>query len=151
MARYEFVDHWDIRAPLETALRYIADPLTYPQWWPVYDRVEILPGPPPPEVGSRVRLTVRSALGYRLVLEGETVEFRPPTYIRTIARGQLEGSGIWEFRADGDTTRITWTWIVETHHPLLNRLEWLLKPVFAWSHTDASGKGHAGLKRLLEK
>lgn len=151
MARYEFVDHWDLRAPIETAFRYIADASTYPQWWPVYDKVEVLPGPQYPAQGARARLVVRSALGYRLVLEGETLESRPPTYLRTSAHGQLEGGGVWELRQDGDIARITWTWIVETHHPLLNRLEWLLKPIFAWSHNDASSKGHAGLKRLLEQ
>jgi hypothetical protein len=30
-------------------------------------------------------------------------------------------------------------------------LEPIAKPLFAWSHQDASRKGHIGLKKLLEK
>ncbi len=42
MARYTFVDHWSIKAPIEQVFQYIADPATYPAWWQVYPQVEIL-------------------------------------------------------------------------------------------------------------
>ncbi|MGH2542643.1 MAG: SRPBCC family protein, partial [Ardenticatenaceae bacterium] len=101
-------------------------------------------------VGRRVKLTVKSALGYRLKLDVEIVEMEPPRYLSTLSRGQLEGTGVWEFAQEGDKTVATWTWIVESHHPLLNLLEPVAKGLFRWSHNDASRKGHRGLKRLLE-
>jgi len=71
MARYTFVDHWLIKSPIEQVFQHIADPATYPAWWPVYPRVEILQV----EAGTPrcTRLTVKSALGYALQLEVETV------------------------------------------------------------------------------
>lgn len=151
MAQYTFVDHWYIKAPREEVFRYIADARTYPQWWPVYPKVEVLREAEPGQPGGKGRLLVKSALGYTLQLEAETIALEPPRYIKTIATGQLAGTGEWEFLQEGDTTHAIFTWIVESHHWLLNILEPIAKPLFAWSHDDASRKGHLGLKRLLEK
>lgn len=151
MAQYKFVDHWYIKAPREEVFRYVADARTYPQWWPVYPKVEVLREVEPGQTGGQARLLVKSALGYTLQLEAETVAIDPPRMIKTIARGQLAGTGEWEFIEEGDTTHAIFTWIVESHHWLLNILEPIAKPLFAWSHDDASHKGHLGLKKLLEK
>jgi hypothetical protein len=151
MAQYTFVDHWYIQAPMEEVFHHIADARTYPQWWPVYPKVEVLRDVSPEMVGSRARLFVKSALGYTLTLEVEIVEADPPRYLKTAATGQLEGTGLWELEMQGDMTHAIFTWIVASHHPLLNLLEPVAKPLFAWSHNDASRKGHLGLKRRLEK
>ncbi len=150
LARYEFVDRWQIWAPIDQVFHYVADPRTYPKWWPVYARVESLPGPEPPTPGARARLVVKSGLGYRLRLLVEISESIPPRYLLTRTQGQLDGTGRWEFEQRDVTTTAIWTWIVETHHPLLNLLEPIAKKAFEWSHNDASAKGHQGLKRLLE-
>lgn len=151
MAQYTFVDHWYIKAPREEVFRYVADARTYPQWWPVYPNVEVLREVAPGQIGGKARLVVKSALGYRLQLEAETVAIDPPHSIKTIATGQLAGTGEWEFIQEDDTTHAIFTWIVASNHPLLNLLEPIAKPLFAWSHDDASRKGHLGLKKLLEK
>lgn len=150
MARYRFVDHWSIRAPIDQVFGHISDPRTYPQWWPVYPKVEVLPDAQPPNVGSKARLTVRSFLGYRLNLLTEITESIPPKRLNTSTRGDLDGTGLWELDQSGDVTTATWTWIVESHHPLVNLLEPVAKKLFEWSHNDASAKGHRGLKKLLE-
>jgi Polyketide cyclase / dehydrase and lipid transport len=146
--KYTFVDHWYIKAPMDQVFRHIADTRTYPHWWPVYPKVEVLRLVDDTPVVTR--LTVKSVFAYRLILDAETVEARPPTLLRTVARGQLIGTGDWVFNQDGDTTHAEWTWIVSSNHPLLNLLEPIMKPMFAWSHKDASQKGHRGLKRFLE-
>ncbi len=150
MASYTFVDHWYIQAPVEEVFRRVADAVTYPTWWPVYPKVELLRPANAAGVGGQARLTVKSALGYTLQLEVETVESQAPYHLKTVARGQLTGTGEWLFTQEGETTHAVWTWIVESNHPLLNLLEPIAKPLFAWSHNDASRKGHRGLKRLLE-
>lgn len=151
MAQYKFIDHWYIKAPRAEVFRYVADARTYPQWWPVYPKVEVLREVEPGQIGGKGRLLVKSALGYTLQLEAETVDIEPPRYIKTVATGQLAGTGEWEFIQEGETTHAIFTWIVESHHWLLNILEPLAKPLFAWSHDDASRKGHLGLKKLLEE
>ncbi len=150
MARYHFVDHWTIKAPVDQVFDHISDPRTYPQWWPVYPKVEVTPADQSPNGRDQTKLVVQSALGYRLKLEVETVESNPPYYLKTVSRGNLEGTGEWQLEQQGDTTHATFTWIVETKHPLLNLIEPLAKRLFEWSHNDASRKGHQGLKKLLE-
>jgi hypothetical protein len=150
MKEYRFVDHWTVRAPIDEVYRHVADPRTYARWWPSYDEVNILVDVPFPYIDGWAELLVKSPFGYRLLLEVETTGANPPYYLQTVSRGQLEGTGIWEFSQAGDTTKATWTWIVRSNHPLLNRLEWIAKPFFALSHVLASRKGHQGLKQLLE-
>jgi hypothetical protein len=150
MARYTFVDRWTVRAPIQQVYETISDARTYPSWWPVYASVEPLVEMPPPHIGSTVRLIVKSVLGYRLALEVELVEATPPARFMTVTRGNLEGTGEWVLVQQGDTTTATWTWIVASRHRLLNLLEPVAKPLFAWSHRDASRKGARGLRQLLE-
>jgi uncharacterized protein YndB with AHSA1/START domain len=151
MACYKFVDHWYIKAPIDEVYNHISNPRTYPQWWRWYDSIRVLKEAPYPYIGGKSELVIRSPFGYRLKIEVETVEASPPNHIKTVSRGELAGTGEWEFRQEGDVTHAIFTWIVETDQPLLNRLEWLLKPVFALSHNLVSGSGHRGLKKLLEK
>ncbi|MEZ4863666.1 MAG: SRPBCC family protein [Caldilineaceae bacterium] len=151
MAHYRFVDHWHIKAPRDEVFRYVADARTYPQWWPVYPKVEILREAAPGCPGGKARLVVKSALGYTLTLEAETIALDPPHSLKTVATGQLAGTGEWEFSEEGEMTHAIFTWIVTSNHPLLNLLEPIAKPLFAWSHNDASRKGHLGLKKLLEQ
>jgi uncharacterized protein YndB with AHSA1/START domain len=150
MAEYTFVDHWTVNAPIEAVYRTIADPRTYPQWWRDYDRITILKDAPFPHVGGQAEFLIRSPFGYRLRIVVETAAAEPPHVIDTRSTGQLQGTGLWEFHQEGDATHITFTWTVRSDHPVLNRLERVAKPLFALSHAIVSGRGHRGLKRLLE-
>ena len=151
MARYRFVDHWAIKAPIEQVFDHVSDPTTYPRWWPVYSQVEVVRNGSTSRQSQHARLVVKSALGYSLKLDVETTESNPPHYLKTVSRGNLEGTGEWTFEQQGDTTHATWIWTVESQHRLLNLLEPIAKSLFAWSHNDASRKGHQGLKKLLEQ
>lgn len=150
MKEYRFVDHWRINAPIDEVYAHVAEPRTYSRWWPSYDGVRVLKDVPFPHIGGQVEMIVRSPFRYHLRLEVETAEADPPCYLKTVSRGQLAGTGIWEFAQEGETTTATWTWIVRSDHPMLNRFEWIAKPLFTLSHVLASRKGHRGLKRLLE-
>lgn len=150
MAEYTFVDHWTIAAPVETVYHTVADPRTYPQWWKDYDRITILKDAPFPHVGGQAEFLIRSPFGYRLRIVVETVAADPPRLIDTRSTGQLQGRGLWEFRQEGNVTHVTFTWTVRSDHAVINRLERFAKPLFALSHVIVSGRGHRGLKRLLE-
>lgn len=150
MADYRFIDYWTIRAPIDTVYETIADPRTFPRWWRDYDRVTILKDAAFPHVGGRAEFIVRSPFGYRLRLDVTVTAADPPRSITTESRGQLEGTGLWEFREADGATHVTFTWVVRSLHPVLNRLEWIAKPLFARSHAILSGRGERGLRRLLE-
>lgn len=151
MAHYTFVDHWTIRAPIDTVFDHIVRARTYREWWPGYESVELAPGAEPPRVGSIARMLVRSPFGYGLRLDVEIAELDPPRRLLTVSRGDLAGTGLWEFRTVGGATRARWTWSVESSHPLLNALEPVAKKLFEASHNYVSGQGRRGLKRLLER
>jgi len=150
MADYKFVDHWVIRAPMESVFAHISDARTYSRWWRDYDRVTILNDVPFPYVGGRAEFIVRSPFGYRLRLDVTVIAADPPRSITTQTRGELEGVGLWELREADGATHVTFTWTVRSVHPLLNRLERVAKPLFALSHAIISRRGARGLRRLLE-
>lgn len=151
MALYQFVDHWYIKAPVDAVYNHVSDPRTYPQWWRWYDSIRVTKEEPFPHIGGKAELVIRSPFSYRLKIEVEMTEANPPYQLKTISRGDLAGTSEWQFIQESDVTHAIFTWIVETNQPLLNRLEWLLKPVFALSHNLVSGSGHRGLKKLLEQ
>jgi uncharacterized protein YndB with AHSA1/START domain len=150
MKEYRFDDRWTINAPIDEVYRHIADPRTWDRWWPTYDSVRILEDAPFPHIGGRAEFIIKSPFGYRLRVEAITTEAVPPFHLKTIITGELESTGDWQFSHANGTTIAEWTWIVRSNHPLINRLEWFAKPLFALSHNLASQKGHWGLKRLLE-
>jgi hypothetical protein len=67
-----------------------------------------------------------------------------------LASGNLEGTGTWDLEQRGEVTAVRWIWAVEARHPLLNLLKPVAKPLFTWSHRNASEKGRQGLRNLLE-
>ncbi len=128
---------------------HIARASTYPQWWPGWERIEV-EGSDEPRVGARARGIVRSPFGYRLRLDVSIAELERPRRLLTISKGDLAGTGLWEFEERDGTTHARWTWTVESHHPLLIALEPVAKKLFEASHNYVSGQGHAGLRRYLE-
>ena len=50
------------------------------------------------------------------------------------ALGDFVGPGVWTFRQAGPTVEIEYLWEVMADKPLLRRLSWLFKPVFAANH-----------------
>ena len=67
------------------------------------------------------------------------------------AEGDLNGTGRWTFEKDGPETVITYDWRVSTAKPLLRRLSWLLKPVFAANHRWAMARGQESLALELRR
>jgi uncharacterized protein YndB with AHSA1/START domain len=58
-AEYQFIDEWDVDAPIEAVFDAIADARTYPDWWrPVYLSVE---ADGPPEVGPHLATALQRA------------------------------------------------------------------------------------------
>ena len=65
------------------------------------------------------------------------------------AWGDLEGTGIWSFEADGDWTCVTYVWIVQVRKPLVRILSFLFKPIFSANHRWAMARGQESLVREL--
>jgi hypothetical protein len=69
--------------------------------------------------------------------------------IRGVARGQLNGEGLWEFSPDEKSTRVRYTWRVNLGDPWMRRLKPVLRAVFRWNHNAVMRAGAVGLARHL--
>jgi len=65
-----------------------------------------------------------------------------------VASGELEGIGTWLFHAvDSTTTVVAYHWQVRTNRRWMNRLSFILKPVFRANHNVVMRRGERGLIR----
>ena len=66
-----------------------------------------------------------------------------------MARGQLNGQGLWQFLPDESSTRVRYTWSVSLGQPWMRRLAPLAAPIFRWNHNAVMRAGAVGLARHL--
>jgi len=69
--------------------------------------------------------------------------------IRGLARGQLNGQGLWEFSPAESSTRVRYTWSVSLTEPWMRRLRFVAAPIFRWNHNAVMRAGEIGLARHL--
>ncbi len=119
-------------------MRDVYDTLVQPEWW--LDRwsdataVRRVQEGDPSGVGTRFDAEVRAPLGYRLRAQIETVEAEPPSHLRMIASGDVEGVGVWHLVRAKGLTHVTFTWAVRTTPAWMNALAPIARPVFERSH-----------------
>ncbi|MGB2693076.1 MAG: hypothetical protein WBB48_06550 [Thermodesulfobacteriota bacterium] len=70
-------------------------------------------------------------------------------YLEGIAKGELDGKGIWRLSEDGDQTIARYDWFVNTTKPWMNILAPLAKPVFEWNHKVVMSWGAQSLAKRL--
>jgi uncharacterized protein YndB with AHSA1/START domain len=149
---YELVSHWRVPGPIDRIYDLLSDTEAAPRWWPqAYHRVrEVAPGEDG-GVGRVLDITTKGALPYELTWRLEVVETERPRLIRLRASGQLVGFGEWQIAEAGKDVTLAYTWRIRAEHPLLRRLEFLLKPIFALNHNWVMRKGEEGFKRELAR
>ena len=69
--------------------------------------------------------------------------------IRALARGQLNGQGVWDLSPDESSTRVRYTWTVSLGQPWMRRLRFVAAPIFRWNHNAVMRAGAVGLARHL--
>src|SRR5204863_3670122 len=136
----------------EEVYRIIDRPSELVRWWPaVYlDVRELEPGDET-GVGKVVELLTKGWLPYTLRWRFRTVEKKPFERIVLEAQGDFEGRGVWTFEADGPCVRVTYDWRIRATKPLLRRLSFLLRPVFAANHRWAMARGEESLRLELAR
>ena len=100
-------------------------------------------------LGSIYRIEWTSKLPYEFTFEAETVEVVRYERIRALARGQLNGQGVWELSPDESSTRVRYTWAVSLVVPWMRRVRWFAAPIFRWNHNAVMRAGAVGLARHL--
>ena len=143
-ARYDFLDEWDVDAPIEAVFDALADARSYPAWWrPVYLEVE---ADGPPEARQTSRHLFKGRLPYRLRATSTIVGLDRPYELVTDVRGDLSGRGRWSLTREGERTHVRFDWRVSADRPLLRVLTPLLRPLFRWNHAWAVARAVEGLE-----
>jgi hypothetical protein len=147
---YHFIDHWRVKATVQEVADIIEDAQSLSTWWPsVYFEVrEIEPGGQG-GVGKLISLRAGGWLPYTLQIKFRTTESRYPHGFSMDASGDLEGKGIWTFEQDGPFVNVTYDWTIRANKPIIDKLSFLLKPIFRSNHNWTMKRGEESLKLEL--
>lgn len=149
---YHFVTTWRVEATAGEVADVLADPVGLARWWPsVYLDVQELAPADAHGVGRRARLVTKGWLPYTLRWELEVVESRDRHGFTIVATGDFDGRGVWTFEQSGRFVDITYDWRIRAEKPLLRRLSFVLKPIFAANHRWAMAQGEESLVLELRR
>lgn len=154
MSDYDFVTRWRLHATrIEEVAAILDKPLALVRWWPsVYlDARELAPNDPATGVGAVIDLFTKGWLPYTLRWRFRVTERRLPEVLALSAEGDFVGTGRWTLRQDGPDAEVTYDWRIRAEKPLLRRLSFLLRPVFAWNHRWAMARGYESLALELRR
>jgi hypothetical protein len=140
VAPYAFADEWLVPATPDWVYELLSCPREYPAWWgDVFLEGAGDPGPAAP--GKRARLVTRGRLPYRLRWELVCVQAIAPARLVSRIDGDFAGDGIWTISTADGGTRAVLEWNVEVRKGFVRRLTPILRPLFAWNHRWAMGRG----------
>ena len=150
-SHFDLVSHWRIAAPVEHVWATLADPESWPQWWPYVRSVRTIRQGDADGLGSVRRIEWATRLPYDIVIEVEAIESLRLERLRARSHGQLRGEGIWLLRSEGRFTDVTYVWRVELAKRWMRWLAPVLAPVFRWNHAGVMRAGGIGLACHLRR
>lgn len=147
---YHFVDRWRVKGDITEVADILEDALSLPRWWGsvYFDVKQIEPGGEQ-GIGKLIGLHAGGWLPYTLRINFRTIESRYPNGFSMDASGDLEGRGIWSFEQDGEFVNVTYDWTIQANKPIIQKLSFLLKPIFRSNHNWTMRRGEASLKLEL--
>ena len=147
---YHFIDRWRVSGQVKEVADIIEDAVSLSAWWPsVYFEVKELEPGGEGGVGKLIRLRAGGWLPYTLRIDFRTTESRYPNGFTMDATGDLEGKGIWAFQQDGPFVNVTYDWTIRANKPIIDKLSFLLKPIFRANHKWTMGRGEESLQLEL--
>ena len=146
---FHLITEWRLDTPVERVWEVLTHPEDWPTWWKAVQKVELLQDGDRDGVGSLRRMTWRTALPYSLAFDMRTTRIEPMSLIEGEASGELDGTGRWTIRAEGEATYVRYDWIVRVTKPWMKLFAPILRPVFAWNHEVVMGWGLEGIRRRL--
>jgi hypothetical protein len=148
---YHLITHWRVRARLEDVYGILIRPEHYPLWWPeVFLDASEKPGQPAVD-GRTACFHVKGYLPYTLRFQARVPERRQPHGFTIDVSGDFNGRGVWSFRQRGSWVDTTYDWRVRVTKPLVQRLSFLLKPLFASNHYWVMRRGEVRLREMLRR
>ena len=149
---YAFVTDWYIDGDINEVATILDDGPSYTVWWPsVYLDVTVVE----PDDGRRVGRvgTVHSTgwLPYTVRWEARLTDSNFPYGSTMTVCGDFVGEGVWLLEQQGSIVHVRFTWNVRAAKPLLRRLSFILRPIFAANHQWAMRQGEESLKLELAR
>lgn len=149
--RFDLVSEWHFATPIERIWGELSTPDQWPLWWRAVKAVELISDGDRYGVGAVRKFTWGTALPYQLSFEMTATRVEPMTLLEGRARGELDGTGRWTLRREGEGTHVRYDWQIDVTNPWQVALAPMLRPVFAWNHNVVMGWGYADLKTRLAK
>ena len=147
---YHFVDRWRVEGDLKEVADILEDALSLPRWWgSVYFEVKQIEPGGEHGIGKLISLRAGGWLPYTLRIDFRTVESRYPHGFSMNATGDLEGKGIWTFEQDGPLVKVSYDWTIRANKPIIEKLSFLLKPIFRSNHHWTMKRGEESLNLEL--
>jgi len=147
---YHFIDRWRVEGNVKEVADIIEDAVSLSVWWSsVYFEVKELEPGGPGGVGKLISLRAGGWLPYTLRIKFRTTDSRYPNGFSVDAAGDLEGKGVWTFAADGPFVNVTYDWTIRANKPIIDKLSFLLKPIFRSNHDWTMKRGEESLKLEL--
>lgn len=97
-------------------------------------------------VGKLVQVKTRGWLPYRLSWSFVVTESDSPNGFTIEAFGDFVGTGVWTLWEEGKNTMVTFDWRIRAEKPLIQKLSFLLKPIFEANHRWAMSKGEESIR-----
>jgi uncharacterized protein YndB with AHSA1/START domain len=149
---YEIESRWRVAGAIDDVYGVLTDAESLPRWWPeAYASVTVVAEGAADGVGRVTAITTRGLLPYDVRWRVEVLETRRPELIRIAASGDVIGRGEWRLSQAGDNVDLAYLWQVRVGKPWMQRLEFLLKPVFVWNHNWVMRRGERGLRAELAR
>jgi len=147
---YHFVDRWRVEGEVKEVADILEDALALPHWWGsvYFDVKQVEPGGEG-GVGKLISLHAGGWLPYILRINFRTVASNYPHGFSMDATGDLEGRGIWTFEQDGGFVNVTYDWTIRANKPIIEKLSFLLKPIFRSNHNWTMRRGEESLQLEL--
>ncbi len=149
MAHYQFESEWVLTAPIQEVFEVMSRPGDYTKWWKSVKHSRLVEEGDADGVGARATYSIRSPLGYSMHFDINVVEVDRPHRIRSLARGDLIGTGTHLFEIRGEGTAVTYLWYVSTTKRWMNVVALIARPFFVWAHHNVMREGCAGLTKFL--
>jgi len=146
---YSFVTTWRLKTPLQSAWNAIYLSEQWPQWWDSVISVHEIEEGDEQGIGSIRIYKLRSPMLYTLSFRMQLTDRVEYKLLSGIATGDLAGTGSWQFEEDGEITTIRCYWDVTTSISWMNKLSFLLKPIFKLNHSIVMKQGGKCLARKL--
>jgi hypothetical protein len=147
---YHFIDRWRVEGTVKEVADILEDALSLSVWWPsVYFEVKELESGGEGGVGKLINLRAGGWLPYTLRINFRTTESCYPYGFTMEATGDLEGKGVWIFEPEGQFVKVTYDWTIRANKPIIDKLSFLLKPIFRSNHNWTMKRGAESLKLEL--